>query len=179
MTVQNNALMDIFLMPGEWFVADAAYQIRTVLGSCVSITLWHPRVRMGGMCHFLLPTRGAASPVSAELDGHYGDEALALMCRDLRANGVEPRQCEAKIFGGGHMFPGQMKVDGTHVGRRNGEAARALLAEQGIAVVTESLFGVGHRQVIFDVSKGDVWVRQVKLSLQEVAAELDAQERLK
>lgn len=173
------SLMDIFLMPGEWFVADSAYQIRTVLGSCVSITLWHPRVRIGGMCHFLLPTRGSASPAPVELDGHYGDEALELMCRELRANGVEPRQCEAKIFGGGHMFPGRIKVDSNHVGRRNGEAARELLAQHGIGVVTESLFGVGHRQIIFDVSKGDVWARQVKLSLQEVAAEMDAQGRLK
>ena len=100
------------------------------------------------------------------------------MCRDLRGLGVEPRQCEAKIFGGGHMFPGRIKVDTNHVGRRNGEAARELLAQHGIAVLTESLFGVGHRQIIFDVSKGDVWARQVKLSIQEVAAELDAQGKL-
>lgn len=178
MTMPNAQLMDIFLLPGEYFVGDAGFQIRTVLGSCVSITLWQPRVRIGGMCHFLLPTRGSASTGSKELDGHYGDEALALMCRDLRDHGVEPRQCEAKIFGGGHMFPGRIKVDSNHVGRRNGEAARELLAQHGIGVVTESLFGVGHRQIIFDVSKGDVWVRQVKLSLHEAAAEMDAQGKL-
>ncbi len=178
MNTQPVQLMDIFLLPGEFFVADASCQIRTILGSCVSITLWHPHVRIGGMSHFLLPTRGSASPASKELDGHYGDEALELMCRDLRAHGVEPRQCEAKIFGGGHMFPGRMKVDGNHVGRRNGEAARELLALHGIPVVTESLFGVGHRQIIFDVGKGDVWARQVKLSLQEVAAHMDAQGKL-
>lgn len=176
--MQDVQLMDIFLLPGEFFVADSAYQIRTILGSCVSITLWHPRLRVGGMCHFLLPTRGASSTAPKELDGHYGDEALELMFRDLRANGADPKQCEAKIFGGGNMFPGRMKVDGNHVGRRNGEAARELLAQHGIRVATESLFGVGHRQIIFDVSKGDVWARQVKLSIQEVAAELDAQGKL-
>jgi chemotaxis protein CheD len=176
--MQDVQLMDIFLLPGEFFVGDAGFQIRTVLGSCVSITLWHPLKRIGGMCHFLLPTRGASSTAPKELDGHYGDEALELMCRDLRGLGVEPRQCEAKIFGGGHMFPGRIKVDTNHVGRRNGEAARELLAQHGIAVLTESLFGVGHRQIIFDVSKGDVWARQVKLSIQEVAAELDAQGKL-
>ena len=130
------------------------------------------------MCHFLLPTRGLSSTAANELDGHYGDEALALMCSDLRSNGVDPHQCEAKIFGGGHMFPGRMRTGGSHVGRRNGEAARDLLARHGIPVVTESLFGVGHRQIIFDISKGDVWARQVKLSMQEVAAEMDAQGRL-
>ena len=73
-------LIDIFLQPGEFFVADADYQLRTMLGSCVSITLWHPASRIGAMSHFLLPKRGSdAEAVStAELDARYGDEALRL-----------------------------------------------------------------------------------------------------
>lgn len=183
----DSALMDIFLLPGEYFVGDAAFQVRTILGSCVSITLWHPMARVGGMSHFLLPTRGSASQGAKQskntksakghsgLDGHYGDEALALMCRDLRALGVDPRQCQAKLFGGGNMFPGRMRGDSVHVGQRNGEAARELLLQYGIALATESLFGMGHRQIIFDISKGDVWSRQVRPSAMELAAEADAQ----
>ena len=163
-------LMDIFLQPGELFVADASFQIRTILGSCVSITLWHPKARVGGMSHFLLPTRGLIPPTS-ELDGRYGDEALQMMIKDLKASGVSARQCQAKIFGGGNMFPGQTRASAITVGQRNGEAARALLLKQGIDVVTESLFGVGHRQIIFNVSNGDVWSRQVRPSKQEIAVE--------
>jgi len=168
-------LMDIFLQPGELFVADAGFQIRTILGSCVSITLWHPQARVGGMSHFLLPTRNGAAPAT-ELDGRYGDEALQLMFNDLKAAGVNPVQCEAKIFGGGNMFPGNQHARGQHarginVGKRNGEAARELLRLHGIGVVTESLFGIGHRQIIFDVSKGDVWARQVRPSTLEIDAE--------
>ncbi|HOE42079.1 MAG TPA: chemotaxis protein CheD [Rhodoferax sp.] len=168
-------LMDIFLQPGELFVGDANFQIRTILGSCVSITLWHAQLRVGGMSHFLLPTRGAARG-SAELDGRYGDEALELMFRDLRAAGANPLVCEAKIFGGGNMFPGNQhargqQAKGLSVGKRNGEAARKLLRQHGIEVVTESLYGIGHRQIIFDVSKGDVWSRQVRPSSLEIDAE--------
>ena len=168
-------LMDIFLQPGELFVGDASFQIRTILGSCVSITLWHPQLRVGGMSHFLLPTRGVPRG-NAELDGRYGDEALELMFRDLRAAGAHPLVCEAKIFGGGNMFPGNQhargqQARGLSVGKRNGEAARELLRQHGIGVVTESLFGVGHRQIIFDVSKGDVWSRQVRPSSLEIDAE--------
>jgi chemotaxis protein CheD len=166
--------MDIFLSPGELFVGDESFQIRTVLGSCVSITLWHPRLRIGGMSHFLLPTRGQGA--TGELDGRYGDEALQLMFKDLTTHGVPPQQCEAKIFGGGNMFPGNQHARGKHqlgisVGRRNGEAARALLKLHNIHVLTESLFGVGHRQIIFDVSSGDVWSRQVRPSSIEIDAE--------
>jgi chemotaxis protein CheD len=61
------------------------------------------------------------------------------------------------------------------VGQRNGEAARQLLAQEGIEVVTESLFGVGHRQIIFNVSNGDVWSRQIRPSQLEIAAEKAAE----
>jgi len=167
---QIDNLLDIFLQPGELFVADSGYQIRTILGSCVSITLWHPETGLGGMSHFLLPTRGHKVSHS-EMDGRYGDEALALMLTDLRARGVEPHDCQAKIFGGGNMFPGMGHASGINVGQRNGVAARAMLSEQGITVVTESLFGIGHRQIIFDLSRGDVWARQVKPTQQELEAQ--------
>jgi chemotaxis protein CheD len=49
------------------------------------------------------------------------------------------------------------------VGRRNGEAARAMLRGEGISVASENLFGVGHRQIVFEVATGDVWVRQAAL----------------
>ena len=48
-----------------------------------------------------------------------------------------------------------------NVGQRNGEAALELLNHHGIPIVSESLFGVGHRQIIFDIRNGDVWCHQV------------------
>jgi chemotaxis protein CheD len=150
---------DVILRPGEYAVAGADCVLRTLLGSCVSITLWHPKLRIGAMSHFLLARRGnrAAGP----LDGRYGEESLELMLDALAKEHVFPTQCEAKIFGGGNMFPDQNPGSTIHVGRDNGEAARRLLQEHGIHVVSESLFGVGHRQIAFDVATGHVWVRLV------------------
>ena len=156
-----NDLIDIFLQPGEYFVGDKDYQIRTMLGSCVSIALWHPGRRVGAMSHFLLPMRGRMDEVHA-LDARYGDESLALMLAELAQSGIEPQQCQGKIFGGGNMFPHQSRPERMHIGRKNGEAARALLRAHGIPTVAESLFGIGHRQIIFDISTGDVWSHQVR-----------------
>ena len=153
-------VIDIFLQPGEYFVGDADYRIRTLLGSCVSVTLWHPCKRVGAMSHFLLAERGAG-PMLA-IDGRYGEEAIWLMLRELVHVKVDPSQCHAKIFGGGDMFPRQIRNDTLHIGQKNGEAARVLLRAHGITIVSESLFGAGHRKVIFDVASGDVWVRQVR-----------------
>lgn len=160
MMARSSGQIDVFLQPGEQFVGDAGYRIRTLLGSCVSITLWHPERRVGAMSHFLLPARGRRT--SLEPDGRYGEESMCLMLQELKRMKVNPAQCEGKIFGGGDMFPGKARTNGFDVGKRNGEAARALLRTHGVQIVSESLYGVGHRQIIFDVSNGHVWARQVK-----------------
>jgi chemotaxis protein CheD len=156
--------IDIFLQPGEYYVGDASYRIRTLLGSCVSITLWHPERRIGAMSHFLLSSRGAAGlgERSGELDGRYAEEATSLMLRDLAREHVAPHECQAKLFGGGNMFPRHARTTALNVGQKNGEAARLLMRVRGIPIMSESLFGVGHRQIIFDVGTGHVWSRQVK-----------------
>lgn len=151
--------IDVFLQPGEYFVGNADYRIRTLLGSCVSITLWQGR-RVGAMSHFLLS--GREPDPFRELDGRYGEEALSLMLRQLHCAGITPEQCEGKIFDGAEMFPLLSTRYALHVGRQNGKAARRLLGQHGVRVSSESLFGVGHRQIIFDVGSGAVWARQVE-----------------
>jgi chemotaxis protein CheD len=151
---------DIFLQPGQYHVGGAGCRIRTLLGSCVSITLWHPVMKVGAMSHFLLPGRNVGWP--SEPDARYGEEAMWLMLRDLVRAGANPLECSAKIFGGGNMFPEHAKSGTSSVGERNGNAARAMLQRHGIRVASASLFGEGHRQIIFHVASGHVWARQIK-----------------
>jgi len=153
--------VDVYLQPGDYFVGDARHRISTLLGSCVSMTLWHPDRKIGAISHFLLSSRNQNSAASG-LDARYGQEAMSLMLQELKLMGVNPTECEGKIFGGGDMFPDQARPGMTSVGQKNGESARSLLLSEGIQVVSESLFGVGHRQIIFDVISGDVWARQIK-----------------
>ncbi len=153
---------DVLLKPGEYFVGDEHHRIRTVLGSCVSVTLWCPARRIGAMSHYMLACRPPTGPQDAEPSGRYGEDALALMLSELERRGVRRSQCEAKVFGGGQMFSGVATSGQLDVGRRNGEAARLLLRAHGIALVSESLFGQGHRQILFDVATGHVWCRQVR-----------------
>ena len=82
MTKQDN---EIFLHPGDWYFGDKHHKVRTLLGSCVSITLWHPKAKLGGMCHYLLARR--TDRRSAALSGRYGDEAMLLMLHEVLASG--------------------------------------------------------------------------------------------
>jgi chemotaxis protein CheD len=150
-------VIDVFLQPGDLYFGDRETRIRTVLGSCVSMVFWHPRLHVGGMCHYMLPCRPDRH--FGELDGRYADEATALLFREMRQIGTQPAEYQVKVFGGGNMFPGQRKDDGDHVGARNVEAARDIVRAHGLNTVCEHLAGAGHRNVIFDVWSGNVWVK--------------------
>ncbi len=156
---------DIYLDPGDYFVGEGQFRIRTLLGSCVSITLWHPGRRIGAMSHYLLASRGGGrASADGAPDSRYGEDALGLMLAQFEHAGVAPRECQAKIFGGGNMFPEFMRRDDTLVGQQNGMAAKTWLSEHGIPVISENLYGVGYRHVIFHVNSGDVWVRQTSMA---------------
>ena len=45
------SLADLVLQPGEWFFGQSPNRISTLLGSCVAVTVWHPILRCGGLCH--------------------------------------------------------------------------------------------------------------------------------
>jgi chemotaxis protein CheD len=148
----------IFLKPGEWYFGEAPARLRTLLGSCVAITVWHPATRSAGMCHFLLPSRRKHAHES--LDARYADEAILLLAGQARLRGMHLRDCEVKIFGGGLMFGTILGARKETVGLKNAAAAKHLLAQHGVRPKCSDLGGHGHRAIVFDARNGDVWVRR-------------------
>ena len=162
--------IEIFLQPGDLYFGDRSTRIRTVLGSCVSLTFWHPNLLVGGMCHYMLPNRslekrGTSGPT---LDGRYADEAVEMLSRELDLIGAPHREYMVKLFGGGNMFPDRRNPV-NHVGIKNVEIARHLVARHGFNCVAEHLGGDGHRNVIFDVWNGNVWVKHAVIARQAQA----------
>lgn len=149
---------DLVLLPGEFAFAGHGRRLRTLLGSCVAITWWHPRLLVGAMCHFMVPARGRRPMGTHGLDGHYADEAVQLFCMEAAALGVAPDQFVAKVFGGGRQFI-TARADASGLPDRNVEAALNLLGRLGIPVSAQHVGGWGHRQIVFDVACGSVWVR--------------------
>ena len=82
----------VFLRPGEFSFAADRLRISTLLRSCVSIVLWHPQRRHGGMSHYLLPSRKHAGTA---LDGRYADEAMLMFVRALKHYGTHPSEYRA------------------------------------------------------------------------------------
>jgi chemotaxis protein CheD len=148
---------DIFLQPGELHFGERSTRIRTVLGSCVAMVFWHPLRHVGGMCHYMLPSR--AGRQMGTLDGRYANEAVALLFSSMARAGTRPAEYQVKLFGGANMFPSQGEAGLHHVGLRNVEAARDIVAANSLVCVGEHLAGAGHRNVIFEVWSGRVWIK--------------------
>lgn len=149
-------MQDIFLHPGEFYFGDEPVRIRTLLGSCVAITLWHPFRLMGGMCHYMLP-----NPNKSDLDhlnGRYAEDAILMFLQEIKRFKTIPCEYQVKIFGGGNMFPSLSKPQEKNIGQRNMDVGKKLLQEAGFQIHTSHLGGIGYRRIVFDIGNGDVSV---------------------
>ena len=156
-------VLEVFLAPGEFYFGDEKTRIRTLLGSCVAIALWHPRLRIGGMCHYMLPQRPRGTGHES-LDGRYGDEAMALFLRELRRSGTAPADYQVKLFGGGRMFTHGNTSRHADISGRNMDAGRDLVTRHGFRLHAHDMGGEGHRNVILDLWSGDVWLKRAPLA---------------
>lgn len=155
-----------FVKPGELYFCEENCQIHTILGSCIAVTLWHPILKIGGMCHFVHPgMRITAARVRPEqrLDGRYADEAMALMESEVLVRGTNLKEYQAKIFGGSNMLTSTTLADDELIGTRNAEVAIKLLYDREIPVLVAHVGETGHRRIVFDVNSGDVWVKFMPL----------------
>lgn len=155
MKAEPVAGIDIFLHPGDWYFGDSDTRIHTTLGSCIAVSLWHPRLKIGGMCHYMLPRTRNAREV---LNARYAEDVMQLMMAEVRRLRSNPGDYEAKLFGGASMF--EVGPGGSSVARRNISAAESLAARYGLKVVARNLGGCSYRQLVFSVANGDVWMRQ-------------------
>lgn len=175
---QSTPNVEIFLQQGDVYFGGKDTKIRTVLGSCVAITMWHPELLTGGMCHYMLPTRhprGAkyycrirTSPIGFPsrrkadrevLDGKYADEALELMFSEVQRSGTRACDYQIKVFGGGNMFPSICQPRDQHIGKKNVDIVSRLLAHHGLKSSAQHLGGNGHRSLVFEIGTGNVWMQ--------------------
>jgi len=136
---------------GQIAIDKAPALLSSVLGSCVGLVLYHPRLKAGGLAHIVLPTasgRGA-------LPGKFADTALPHMLAEFSKMGIPREGLVAKIAGGACMFG----VSGPlQIGDNNIDAVKHLLKEANIRLVGEDVGGQKGRRVTLDCSNGEVLV---------------------
>lgn len=150
---------DVFLNAGDFFfhhpdgTARNGVAIRTLLGSCVSIVIWHPRMGSGGMSHSVVPSR---TPSHGPLDGNHCEGAMALFLRELQRTGTRPEHYQTYLLGGSRMSLGLRNAQRVSVGERNIDACRTLLLSAGFSISGEHVGLTGPRRVSLDLGNGRI-----------------------
>lgn len=169
--IDATGTVEVILNPGDFHFhcptpgAPQVTKLRTLLGSCVSIILWHPERRLAGMSHAVLPRRSRRGAVG-RLEGRFCDESVALFLHELSRIGTRPQYFHVYLVGGAQMY--LMRNETLSIGDRNVEAARSLLKQAGFLIRAEHVGMNDYRKVELDLNSGDVTVvcasRRVRLS---------------
>lgn len=160
----KKASKKVVLHAGNYCFENAGTHVHTLLGSCVSITLFHPIRKIGGMCHFALPYN--IETQRSRLNPRYGDDCMTLFLRSIKRTNTQLKDYQAKIFGGGNMYEKHPVVDFSAeqtraVGEKNVVAAFSLLTQHNIDIQVAHVGEFGYRRIVFDVTTGEVWVKFV------------------
>lgn len=158
----NSPVKKIYLHPGGFYFSRENVKIHTLLGSCISITLWHPERRIGGMCHFTLPKKPHTRAGGDELDCRYADDVIQKFRKEVKRHGTAMQEYQAKIFGGGNMLRTASQNTENSIGTKNSAAAMMLLMQENMNILVAQVGEFGHRRVVFDTRTGEVWVRYIE-----------------
>ncbi len=132
---------------GQAIAGDRETQLTAILGSCVAVVLWHPRMNLGAMAHVVLPDSHGKSDMPAK----FADTAVPHLVRMLEGKGCNRSGLTAKLAGGACMFRGGGPLQ---IGDDNIAACRTYLQRMGIPIAAEDLGGTGGRKVTMDFATG-------------------------
>jgi chemotaxis protein CheD len=139
----------VFVKPGEIYLASGAVRVATVLGSCVGTVFYHRGTGLGGLSHAMYP-RAVPGSRHVHPAPYYVDQALGLMVAAFRRRGIAPGEIDAYIFGGGALLG--CPDDGRYrVGTENFAVARAQVAALGLRLVRGEDRCVSGQRLILDL----------------------------
>jgi chemotaxis protein CheD len=164
MPLPEIALPDLYVQPGESHLVRDPTIMRTVLGSCVGVTFWAPRLGAAGLCHPMLPACPAKPAQSGLANSRrYVDFAIRDLSKQFDSLGARRGEIEVKLFGGGDVLVVTNPASRPTVGRLNCESAIRVLDEEGFAVAASSLGGTSGINIQFNTGTGEVLLKRLSL----------------
>ena len=136
------------------------------IGSCLVITLYDPKQKIGALAHTMLYAHRLSSEVRNSKDERrkvnpespdtkYADIAIDEMLKRLQALGAKRENIEAKLIGGANMF----SAFESDIGKESVSSSKNKLKKEGIVIVGECVGGSQGRSVELSIATGIVTVK--------------------
>jgi chemotaxis protein CheD len=165
MSPNDAELPQIYLKAGEIVFSGEPHIILTVLGSCLSVTMFHRRSGLSAISHGLLPhcrERTGCSGSCKEM-AKYVECAFTWMLKRFKDAGLQPRDLEVKVFGGADMFSRRPDEKCTiSVGRQNITVAQKIIESEGLTVISMDVGGNQGRKIFFNTRTGEVMLKRLQ-----------------
>ncbi|MCK5599081.1 chemotaxis protein CheD [bacterium] len=146
---------NLFVKAGELKTAQAPSVLKSVLGSCVGLTIWDPVKKIAGLAHIFMP-KSDGKIVSDNLRAKFADTAVHELVNEILAAGSRKYNLEAKLIGGCNMLG---KDGALSVGKRNAMMVKEKLRELHIHLIYEDVGGKYGRYIALDCESGELTVK--------------------
>ena len=127
------------------------------LGSCIGITIYIRKMKIGAMAHIMLPKNNDSEKRSLK----FADVAIEDMLNDLYKMGIKISDMEAKIAGGAKMFSFNSSDEKSSIGYRNAISVKNILEERNIKIVSEDVGGTMGRTIELDMENGELKIKTI------------------
>lgn len=158
---KDPVLETVYLHPGEICISKRPKRVVTVLGSCVSVTMFNNRLQAGAICHGTMPScrtrQGCQGPCIDAFK--FMDCSINYMLERFRKYGIANHEIEAKIFGGAEAL---MSKTSNSIGKQNIKTTLHIIGKEKIRVVAADVGDSFGRKLVFLTHTGDVFLKRLK-----------------
>jgi chemotaxis protein CheD len=150
-------VVTVYLKPGELIFCEHETLVTTVLGSCISVTMFHPKSRIGAICHALLPQEKAKGEAF-----RYVDTSILNMLERFAGYGISRTRIEVKLFGGAEMLIASRNSNrSVTVGSKNIEIALQVIKTEQLRLVASDFGGTQGRKIYFHTHTGEIFLKRL------------------
>ncbi len=126
------------------------------LGSCLSIAVHDPVVRIGGLVHVMMP-QGNVNPEKAEANPFmFVDTGIPAFFREIYRGGGLKGRLVVKVAGGANVH--NSDNDRFAIGKRNYIVLKKLFWKNSILIDAEDTGGTIARTMYLEIGSGRVWL---------------------
>jgi len=154
----NNSYKTKYLKPAEVFITDQPYYVQTILGSCVSITMFHGKTGVAAICHGMLPT--ATNYSDQKLQYKFLDYSFYELLKFYSKKNISLSELNVCVYGGADMF--SVKRENKSIGRLNIEMAFQLIEKHELKLLDFNVGGYRGRKIIFNTFNGEIEIVKEK-----------------
>lgn len=126
------------------------------LGSCLSVAVYDPLIRVGGLLHVLLPESSLSPAPASTAPATFVDTGVPALFHALYALGAEKYRTLIYVVGGAQIID---DAGVFNIGRRNYDALTTLLHKHNLRIRGEHVGGGLNRSVALHIATGKVLVR--------------------